>query len=164
MSTEMRLTGSMIQKMKEDLCRPHSFAWERVGFLFCKAALDGKLLLASFYQVLPDEMYIHDPYVGACFSGTAIRSARQRGLETGESIFHVHSHEGEGPPRFSKTDLECLYEMVPTMVSVAPKVPHGALLLNDDSAYGLLWKMNCQPKEIDSIRLMGFRSVKLNGG
>ncbi len=164
MKTEIRITEVMINEIKDDLSRRHPFAWERIGFLFCRTALEGKLLLSSFYQTLPDALYIPDSFVGTRYSGEAIRTARQRGLETGESIFHVHIHEGAGPPRFSRTDLESLKEMIPTMVSVVPEVPHGALLLNDDSVYGLIWRLNHQPKEIDSIRLTGFHSTKLNGG
>ena len=152
----MRITAGLLNFIKDDLARPHPFAWERVGFMFCSSAYGGQLLLASSYQVIADEMYLPDPYVGARFDGNSIRRARQYSLETGQSIIHIHAHEGRGSPRFSPTDMSSLVELVPSFMAVAPSVPHGAVVLSDNCAYGLIWKRGNQFGAIQSIRKIGF--------
>jgi hypothetical protein len=131
-TTQLRITAQLVDEIRSDLRRPHSFACERVGFV-CARASPADVVLAYEYLPLGDDEYIDDHMAAASFSGAAIRRMRQRALDTGDALFHVHAHEHRGPPWFSGTDLRSLREMLPSIAIVSPNVPHGALLLSEDA-------------------------------
>ena len=54
-------------------------------------------------------------------------------------MFHVHTHNGSGTPRFSGIDLRENAKFVPDFFKVAPECAHGAIVLSDTAAHGLVW-------------------------
>lgn len=142
----------------EDLRRPHSFAYERVGFLGCRAATlaSGIMIIAESYNRVAGENYVKDSHVGARINGAAIRTALQLSLTTGVGLFHIHMHEHKGAPRPSSTDVHESKKFVPDFFNVTPTMPHGTLILSEDSAFGLCWlNKKVQPKVIDRIEFVG---------
>lgn len=142
MSSLLRVPSDLLREVHQDLSRPHAFAAERVGFLFCRTALAGpglRLSLATSYIPVQEDEYLEDDSVGAMIGSDAIRAAMQRGLDTGDGVFHVHRHEHLGSPWFSGVDIECLVRLAPSFHAVSPGNVHGGLVLSRDSASTLTW-------------------------
>lgn len=144
MKAILRLPSELVDVMQTDLRRPHEFAYERVGFLYCKqtALASGHLLLGARYEPILDDEYIPDSSVGARFNSIAIRTAMQRTLGGRFSALHVHLHGHIGLPRFSNTDKREMQALMPCFVNLCPERLHGALILSDDSATGRLWAVD----------------------
>ena len=158
MNLLFKMNWSLRRAAIEDLRRPHSFAYERVGFLGCRAATtsNGIMIIAESYNRVADENYLQDPFVGARINGDAIRTALQLSLAKGVGLFHVHVHEHKGVPRPSPTDLHESKKFVPDFFNVTPSMPHGTLILSEDSAFGLCWAgKHLEPKIIDRIEFVG---------
>ena len=119
--------------MRIDLRRPHPFAHERVGFIAAglSAAGDDVMVLARAYRPVADDDYVNDPSVGAMMSGEALRKALQWAMETRAALFHVHTHGGQGIPRFSSVDLRENPKFVPDFCKVGPESIHGAIVLSE---------------------------------
>jgi hypothetical protein len=163
MKITFRITERLLTSIRMDLARPHPFAYERVGFIGCRAAeaADGHLLiLAGEYEPIPDEEYINDDSVGAMMGPMAIRRGLQLALNGGQeniSVFHVHCHPGRGEPYFSKLDLKENAKFVPDFFHTAPKMPHGAIVISLDGAAGRVWLgENDRPQPITKIKTVGF--------
>lgn len=138
----VRLARGLYDRVLEDLRRPHTFAYERVGFLSAKLgiAVDGlRLVLLADYHPVPDHQYMKDSDCGARINSDAIREAMQRVIDTGAGSFHVHLHEHRGAPRFSETDADETPRVVAGLRTVGPSFPHGMLLLSDDRAEAWVW-------------------------
>lgn len=132
MNDEMKITKNFLKKIRNDLYRPHLFAYERVGFVYCKAVEKNKALLATAYEAIPDQLYIEDKMVGAKFSGDAIFGAMKRSLKTKEGVFHVHIHEHKGEPHLSNVDIRSVLEISNSLSDVNPDIKHGCILLSED--------------------------------
>jgi hypothetical protein len=159
MSTQLRITRQLLDAMRVDLGRPHRFAAERVGILYCRfASLPKRILavLAFRYQPIPDSQYINDPGFGAVIGSDAFRDVIQSVHDKPVGAFHVHMHRGRGTPRPSPPDLTETAAFVPDFFHGRQTVPHGALILSDDSLSGRLWmKESGKPRPIDEIRIVG---------
>jgi hypothetical protein len=131
MNHEMKITNRFLKEIRKNLYRPHSFAYERVGFVYCKATKEGSLI-ASTYEAIADELYKKDKMVGAKFSGDAIFAAMKRSLKTKEGVFHIHIHEHKGEPHLSGIDIKSVLEISNSMADVNPNVKHGCILLSED--------------------------------
>jgi hypothetical protein len=132
------------------------------AFLFGRAARignDGLIILATEYEPIADDDYVDDPSVGAMMDATAIRKALERALNGGAgdlSVFHVHRHEHDGAPWFSSIDLCESAKFAPSFFHVAPKIPHGVIVLSHDQAAGLWWTSeDADPQRIDRIVSVG---------
>jgi hypothetical protein len=136
-----KITSALLTSIRADLCRPHAFAYERVGFIVAGAATSASavLVLAQDYWSIADDDYLLDRSVGAMMGSEAIRKAMELALMTQRSIFHVHSHGGTGVPRFSPVDVRENAKFVPDFLKVAPQMIHGAIVLSDDAATGRFW-------------------------
>ena len=75
----------------------------------------------------------------------AIRNALQWALQDGVAMFHVHTHGGHGISRFSGIDLRENAKFVPDFFKVAPQCVHGAIVLSDTAAHGLIWVGRSRP-------------------
>jgi hypothetical protein len=141
MKVRFKITTSLLSAMRADLCRPHEFAYERVGFILGGAArcASGSVVLAREYRPVADDDYLPDESVGAMMGPGAIRKAMEWALMNHVSIFHVHSHGGRGVPRFSAVDARESAKFVPDFLKVAPELIHGAIVLSDDAAVGRCW-------------------------
>lgn len=131
----VRLTRALEEQLREDLARPHPFAFERVGFLETGigAAEDGVgLILLRSYHPVPDDQYLPDEGCGARIGSAAIRAAMQRVIDSGNGAFHVHLHPGYGIPRLSSLDREELPRLVKSLRASGPRAPQGIILLSDD--------------------------------
>ncbi len=136
-----KITADLLAAIRADLVRPHAFAHERVGFIAAGLSTwgTGLLVLAREYRPVADDEYLKDPTVGAMMGPDAIRHALQWALQEGAAMFHVHSHAGSGIPRFSGIDLRESAKFVPDFFKVAPECAHGAVVLSDTAAHGLVW-------------------------
>ena len=136
-----KITTALLTTIRADLRRPHPFAHERVGFISAglSAVGDGLLVLAREYRPVADDEYLNDPTVGAMMGPDAIRNALQWALQDGVAMFHVHTHIGHGIPGFSGIDLRENAKFVPDFFKVAPQCAHGAIVLSDTAAHGLIW-------------------------
>jgi hypothetical protein len=162
MSCTFRLRQDLLQRVHADLDRPHPFAAERVGFFVGHAGHAGErdfVILATDYLPVVDEDYIDDPSLGAMMGAAAIRKAMERALNGGRadvSLFHVHRHEHKGAPWFGAVDLRESAKFAPAFFHVAPRMPHGVLVLSHDQAAGLWWESEeGKPRRIDRITSVG---------
>lgn len=137
----LRSSSLLWQRIHRDLDRPHEFAVERVGFLFCRKARgsEGVGLIAAEYRAVKDSHYLQCLEMGALVGADGIREAMQHAYHDQYSVMHVHRHEHTGKPWFSVVDVEENNKLIPTFWNVAPSVPHGALLLSIDRARALVW-------------------------
>lgn len=156
----VRLLRKLYLRVREDLARSHPFAYERVGFLSAKlgnSAADEALVLFTEYYPVPDNEYIEDPHSGARINSNAIRGAMQRVLETGDGLFHVHSHEHRRKPVFSSMDLEETPRIVSSLQIAGPLQAHGMLLLSKDHGIAQVWLPgSTEPIVADRVSVVGY--------
>lgn len=155
-----RFMRQLYVRVREDLARRHEFAYERVGFLSAKLANhsgDEPLVLFTNYFPVPDNQYIDDPHSGARINSDAIRDAMQRVLDTGEGLFHVHTHGGRGRPGFSFMDLEETPRIVSSLQVAGPTHAHGMVLLSNDQCIVHAWMPGTdEPVIVDRVTIVGY--------
>jgi len=160
-----KITNRLLDEVKDNLERAHSFAAERVGFLVCRPGLleeGGIVILSHSLHDVADEDYVDDPSVGAMMGPAAIRKALQTAYNQGASMFHVHLHAHRGKPGFSRVDAKESAKFVPDFWNVQPDLPHGAIVLSDDSAYGKCWVPGQRsPVEISEFAFVGVPMRKI---
>jgi hypothetical protein len=142
MRSRFKIPSRLMARIRADLARPHAFAHERVGFLTAgiAAAPNGDLLLfAREYRPVEEDDYVPDPTVGVKIGGAAMRRAIELAYQPRSALFHVHTHGGAGTPGFSGVDLRSGAEFVPGFFPALSRMPHGMLVLSNDSAAGLIW-------------------------
>lgn len=167
MTATLKITGALLDRVRDDLARPHPHAYERVGFLTAGActAADGNLfVLANGYVGVDDDDYENNPRVGAAIGRTAFRKALEVAYRARSSLLHVHSHGRSGLPGFSRIDLASGVQFVPSFFSVIPTMPHGMVVLSDTHATGLVWSHAGAPPTYFSriVRVGAF--IKAIGG
>ena len=147
MKVRFKITTALLTEIRNDLRRPHPFAYERVGFISAGLSTSGEglLVLARQYRPVAGDEYLNDPTVGAMMGPDAIRNALQWALRDGVAMFHVHTHGGHGVPGFSRIDLRENAKFVPDFFKVAPQCAHGAIVLSDTAAHGLIWVSRPRP-------------------
>jgi len=160
MKVQLRITQELLKRMRKDLSRPHAFAAERVGVLYCRFGRQTRqqlLVLADHYVPVQDEHYIDDHRFGAVIGPDAFREIIQHVYDIPVGAFHVHMHPGRGIPRPSNDDFDETAKFVPDFFHGRQEVPHGALILSENSLSGRIWlSEQSKPKPIDQIRLIGF--------
>lgn len=146
MNTTLKIRGDLLREVRTDLSRSHAFAHERVGFLRAGAATTprGLLITVRDYRTVDDADYEYDPRLGAKIGSQAMRKAVQSAYRPAAVLLHIHTHGGSGRPNFSPIDLKSAHEFVPGFFETAPRMPHGLLVLSDNSVQGLLWLGSCQ--------------------
>ena len=157
----IRIPEALVTEILLDLQRPHPFAHERVGFAFggSGTTADGsRLVLIKRYLPVTDDNYLNidGPPVGAAINETAIRTARQEALTSGDGIFHIHQHAWLGDPGFSSVDLEGYRKMIPSFVPMAPRSPHGAIIFSLDDAGALVRWPGCASATRTPVTVVGF--------
>jgi hypothetical protein len=116
----------------------------------------GVLLTICQYQPVADEDYEYSPGVGAQIGSSAMRKAVQAAFRPQRSFLHVHTHGGTGMPGFSGVDLRSAAAFVPGFYAPIPKMPHGILVLSDDSAAGIFWNVQkARPAPISEFIVVG---------
>jgi hypothetical protein len=157
MKTRIKFTRHLLDRARTDLKRRHPFAHERVGFFTAGAVACGDtvLLLTRSYTPVEDADYLYNPKVGATIGSDAMRKALQFAYRARSSLLHVHCHGGRGRPEFSGVDLDSGAEFVPGFFHAIPKMPHGMVVLSDDSATAKVWFGESESGEFVS----GFTSV-----
>jgi hypothetical protein len=166
MTVHFKITAVLLDDIVADLRRPHPFAAERAGFIGCKVSgcRAGTLVLASSYISLPDDWYVDDQRFGCVFDSQAMRAAMQFALTNDASMFHVHLHDHDGLPSFSRPDIRESARYVPDFWNVKPMLPHGTLVLSADAAAGLCWyPQSKKPIRISKITAVGFPMRFLGG-
>ena len=159
MRATFRIASGMLDDLRRDLERSHEFAFERVGFVFCRfgsLGSDGIVILAHAYMPLLDEEYIDDSRFGALIGPGAFRRALEYSLESPVGIFHMHMHSHEGPPTPSRIDLDESAKFVPDFFHIRGRVPHGALIASRNSMSGRIWiSPTGRPTPIAEIGIVG---------
>ena len=166
MNVHFKMMERMRLQVIADLERPHNFATERLGFLRCKVAWakDELLILASHYEIIPDDQYVDDSSAGCYFGERAMRAMLQYSLTNHESIFHIHLHYHSGLPQFSQTDLRESAQYVPDFWHVTPDLPHGTIVLSRNRAFGRCWYPESEEAiDINRITSVGPLVRKLGG-
>ncbi len=82
-------------------------------------------------------------------------------------MFHVHLHAHHGMPWFSPVDLTEARRYVPDFWNVKPHLPHGVLVLSQDSLAGVCWHTRDKaPGIISEICIVGapLQIIKNNMG
>ena len=129
MKMTLRITRILLDDIRRDLERPHEFASERVGWVFCRFGSTnsaGLLVLAHEYMPVADDHYIDDGRFGALIGAAAFRRARERTLDDALGIFHVHMHAHAGPASPSAVDLTESRKFVPDLFHVQSTLPLAA--------------------------------------
>lgn len=128
----VRIPKEVYKIIQSDLCRPHDFALERVGFVSSshKRLKDGSyIILIKDYHPVADKNYIEDPSVGARINSDAIREALQRTISEDVGVFHIHHHcFSETVPKFSYTDLSDNPEIVKSLSYANKNQAHGMIV------------------------------------
>ena len=79
MIVTLRIRRALLADIRCDLERPHEFAFERVGFVFCRfgsTKTGGLVVLAHEYMPVEDEHYIDDSRFGALIGADTRRCSR----------------------------------------------------------------------------------------
>jgi hypothetical protein len=141
MKVTLKIQGTLLDAMRADLERHHEFAYERVGFMLAAATqtASGLMLMVQDYHPVSDDDYEQSHTVGAQIGSDAMRKAIQAAYRPSRALLHVHTHHGRGTPHFSGVDLRSAEKFVPGFFNPIPKMPHGLIVLSDDSAAGKLW-------------------------
>jgi len=138
MKIKLKIPKGLYAHMLEDLKRPHSFAFERVGFAYSTTTIvdeDTVIISLKDYQPVKDECYIETDEVGAKFNADSIRDAMQICLDKQWGGFHVHLHNHKGLPFPSKDDEQGLPSVIESLTNVAADQACGVLILSKDSFY-----------------------------
>jgi hypothetical protein len=154
----IKLTDALMRAIQHDLHRPHQFALERVGFITAGGAHAGKgvTLYCRDYHPVDDEDYESTLAAGAQIGTDAMRKALESALATRSALLHVHTHGGRGRPEFSSTDLRSAAQFVPAFFNALPGMPHGLVVLSNDSARGLIWTgPKTRPTYVDGFTQIG---------
>ncbi len=138
MNLTLRIPQAVLSLARQDLTRPHPFAYERVGFFRCRPTGRPDLVVITGYDPVPDDHYVRDSTAGACIGSTAIQAAMQRILTHKVGQIHIHQHEHRGRPSPSRTDSENQPRLVTSFRNLDPQLPHGFMILSDTHAWGKL--------------------------
>lgn len=158
MRISFRVGAELLDRVRTELRRPHSFAAERVGFLSCRVGAiepSGWIVLAHAFHPIADNDYLRDRSVGAMMGSAALRKALQFSFHHEVGMFHVHIHDHRGDPWFSRTDLRENATFIPDFFHVRPHLVHGAIVLSQDSLAGMCW----HPQSPKPIRFSDFSVV-----
>lgn len=139
---EIEIGEELLESIVSDLKRPHRFAYERVGFVYCDFRVEDKTLVARTYEQIRDEDYLREKYVGACIGRRPIRNAINAAFVEAAAVFHIHTHEHRGVPFFSGVDEGFYEELIPALRAVNSSAPHGAFLLSEDSLRARIWGLD----------------------
>lgn len=154
----VRIPSDLLARVRANLARPHAHAAERVGFICCRVGpiSSGVVVLAHDFRSVDDEDYVENSRFGALMGPGAIRKALEYAYNNETSMLHVHVHAHAGRPRFSRIDLSEYPKFIPDFWNVQPGLPHGALVLSQDSAAGLVWfPQSRTPHAVDEIWEIG---------
>jgi hypothetical protein len=158
----MRLLFNITQDLRCEtmsaLRRPHLFATERVAFLKCRMGSIGSRLIVFAHSLhhVADQDYVNDPSAAATMGPAAIRKALQMAFREKTSMFYVHIHEHKRRPGFSSIDTRETARFVPDFWNVQPDLPHGAIVLSQDSAWGRCWyPTRRHPIDIEDFAFVG---------
>jgi hypothetical protein len=158
MNVLFKMTTILWQEVHARLSEPHEFAAERVGFLKCQLGTSriGLIVLAHSLHEVEDKDYLDDPSAGATMGPAAIRKALAVSYNEKVSMFHVHLHMHRGRPRFRQTDFRESAFFVPDFWNVQPGLPHGAIVLSADSAWGRCWYPGkAEPIDVEDFSIVG---------
>lgn len=167
MTTSMRMTKALYDRALDRLQRPHPFAAERVAFAFGRrsAVASGETILLAEIVEVDDDDYEEDHSVGARIGASAIHKALQRALDLKAAAFHVHLHEHRGQPRFSRTDLRELPDLVRPFGILVPEQPYGLILFSENDCLAWVWNRgDARHRLVDDIAIVGRPTTLLRGG
>lgn len=133
----IKISSSLVDEIKKDLQRPHSFAHERAGFCFGKSvqlANDNWIVIINEYEVISDDNYIETDEACARINSEAIRLAYQKAYSEKIGLFHIHMHEfTRGIPEFSYIDNKSIPQLAKSVQSYSNQQVHGMIVLSQGS-------------------------------
>jgi len=136
MNLTLRIPQAVLAIARRDLSRPHSFAYERIGFFRCRPTARPDLVVITGYDPVPDDQYVEDSTAGACIGSVAIQTAMQRILTHKVGQIHVHQHAHRGVPGPSATDSANQPGLVTSFRNLDPNLAHGSMILSNTHAWG----------------------------
>jgi len=138
----IRIPNTMLNLIKNDLRRPHDFAFERIGFIGSRhkvLSTGTTIIFMTDYFPVPDNQYINDPDVGARINSTAIRESLQRIIDHKIGVFHTHYHTfSANSPEFSFTDMKDNPEIIKSFGYADKKQVHGMIVLGNSEMNALV--------------------------
>jgi len=159
MNWTLRISQPLLDAIRSDLRRPHRFATERAGFVFCRYGVVDRsqtLVLAHSFLPATDDDYVDDRRFGAVLGSSAWRRALTHALEHPVGIFHVHLHAHAGAPRPSRADLSESAAFVPDFFHVRSAFPQGTLIVSNDSLSGRVWATDeAAPRSFSKLHIVG---------
>jgi hypothetical protein len=134
MNITIRISRHLDSEIRNDLIRPHQFAFERIGFVsgvHSKLEKDEYLIILKKYYPIDEVDYIKDHSVGARINGNAIRKIMQHILDNHEGMFHIHMHPFNVPPGMSRTDSREIPPVLESLRNVDKSVMNGCIILSN---------------------------------
>lgn len=156
MNVELAVRQSLWTSMHRSLDERHPFAYERVGFLTTRTVASGAGNLsieATAWAPVADSDYQADDRVGASIGPAAFRKILQLVHFNPGGVLHVHRHDHQGTPAFSRTDARSMRDFIPSFFNANAANPHGALLLSLDGAVGVV-RLSPNSKDIPLARVI----------
>ena len=154
-----KITRKLFDEIRNDLARPHHYAYERVGWIRCRPSplpQNGLLILAHDYYPVGEHAYIKSKDAAATINSDAIRKALQLALDQKVSMFHVHLHGHTGPTWFSEIDSRENRKLIPDFWNVRPELPHGAVVFSNTDINGQCWYDKGKIYTITTATIVGF--------
>lgn len=135
----------LFEKVIQDLSRPHSFAFERVGYLF--GGIQDETLRLDDWLSFDDSHYEENDDVGARIGVEGMTYLMKKAFVEKKHFFHTHLHDFQDIPTFSGIDLKSLLEVTPSLFDFSGKETHGAILIGREKSKLVWWtEKKCKAK------------------
>jgi len=143
MKTQFR--EGLFDEITQDLIRPHSFAFERVGYVL--GEIKNGVLVLNEWMKFEDFFYEQNDEVGARIGGEGMTYLVKKVFSSRKHFFHTHLHDFQDIPTFSDVDMRSLLEVTPSLFDFSGLGPHGALLIGRGASRLIWWdEKNCRKK------------------
>lgn len=140
-----QFSEGLFEEIVQDLNRPHSFAFERVGYVLGNFK-DGILVLDEWMK-FEDFFYEENIEVGARIGREGMTYLMKKVFSSKKHFFHTHVHDFQNIPTYSGVDLRSLLEVTPAIFDFSGLGPHGALLIGREASRLIWWnEKNCNKK------------------
>lgn len=158
---KLRISDKLILKAYEDVSRPHSCAFERVGYFSGQDSNSMSELSISNWLGFEDEMYEDSPEVGARIGRKGMKFLMSQALRTQHSYIHFHLHEFQRSPEFSYVDLKSINEIIPALFRFSKAKIHGALIMGSEEYTSILWSRDKETPVKQSFEISKYLKEKL---
>jgi hypothetical protein len=163
MKVTLKITRPLLEKLLNDLERPHGFAYERLGYISVKVAQHayGLNLLATAYHPVADGHYVPDENCGARMGGEAIRHAMERCHQTTTGQLWIHTHGRRRSTEPSRTDRHYGPRVATSLANAGVGIPCGWAVISEYSISGEVILPKGEILELGSMSVVG-RPMRLS--